>query len=677
MACLGLADGWSQPQTPGSEARSSSAAETIEVIQAAPPNWIEPRTWTLPTAKAASGVPAEILLSDRQDLLGDTISAYYYRNVVLLRNAEGVRRCAEWTVEYSPEYESVTWHALRVIRSGEVSNRLEKAKFRKLQREQRLESRIVDGRITIATVLEDIRVGDVLEIEYTLESGNPALRGQLGTRHYLGSSFPIQAQHVVVRAPRERPLKASFFLPDGTLNLPSELYRPAALRLGLETEETADQSVFRWSGLNLPAVPFDDNVAPRASPYYPMLRISSFSSWAEVADWGRGLFSEVGEPPAETLEWIQRCRSEHATQAERLAAAVRWVQRDLRYFAMAMGAQNLRPRKLAEICATRFGDCKDKSALLVAVLRGLGIEAWPVLVNSVLKERIREHGPGPFAFDHAIVAYRLDGSEHWVDPTIEHQGGGPGTWSLPPYRCGLILREKEHSLTDAPANATGNEPDTYTEDTVTVSPSGDATLTTTTQLRGLKADEYRYHLASTGASEISLRWVNFLGRFYRSIEEQKAVEIEDDPVHNLITLKATYTLPQFVGTEGGLSVVTTHAYSIRALLDAPQSRRRRWPYALPGDRVVRHRIVVELPFDLSVEQQPQLVVTDELVYRTEKGLNGRRFTCEHELRLLKEFVAAEDMAVFASSVEDVLQALSTSLRSPVATKDSKTATGGP
>ena len=127
-------------------------------------------------------------------------------------------------------------------------------------------------------------------------------------------------------------------------------------------------------------------------------------------------------------------------------------------------------------------------------------------------------------------------------------------------------------------------------------------------------------------------------------------------------------MPDFVGNEGAQTVVTTHAYAIRALLDPPQSRRRRWPYALPGERFVRHRIAVDLPFELPRDQQPQVVVTDDLVYRTEKGLNGRRFVSEHSLRILRDYVPADGMAVHASSVEDILGALSTSLRTPAEIK---------
>jgi hypothetical protein len=60
---------------------------------------------------------------------------------------------------------------------------------------------------------------------------------------------------------------------------------------------------------------------------------------------------------------------------------------------------------------------------------------------------------------------------------------------------------------------------------------------------------------------------------------------------------------------------------------------------------------------------PQAVVTDDFVYRSDKGVFERRFVAEHELRMLRDHVPAAGMGVFADSVDEVLAALVTSVRS--------------
>ena len=41
----------------------------------------------------------------------------------------------------------------------------------------------------------------------------------------------------------------------------------------------------------------------------------------------------------------------------------------------------------------RFGDCKDKTLLLLSLLDALGIEAYPALVNTDVQRGIRQQAP--------------------------------------------------------------------------------------------------------------------------------------------------------------------------------------------------------------------------------------------------------------------------------------------
>lgn len=635
---------------------------TLVVQTGATPDWVEPLAWTVPEKSAPVGAAADILLSDAQNRLTPDGCSYYFRQVIRLLNPEGVRSNSEQSVEYSPEFEHVTWHTLRVIRGTEIQDRLPTAKFEKLQRERQLEEQIFSGRITAATVLGDMRVGDILEVAYTFHSANPLLRGYLSSRNYLGSAYPIALQSVIVRTPAtEPPLAWSFFVPPGTRNLPGDIFRAAALRVALTDEIAGTDRVYRWKEGPLPGIIFDEAIPARAAPYYPMLRSGSMRTWAEVVSWAEPIFSGASALPDTARELVKQWKTKYPDPGQRLNAAVRWVQDDIRYFAMAIGEHNLRPRPLAEVCSSRFGDCKDKAVLLAALLRELGIEAWPALVNTYWQDRIREYGPSPLAFNHAIIAYNYEGRLRWLDPTIKRQQGAPGTWAVPPYRLGLILRADESDLTAIPGPE-DSEPDTLTSDTITFdSKTNDALLATQVTLRGLQADYYRQSAESATAEQIAERWFNFIARFYKKIREESAPVIEDDLIANQIIIRARYRIPDLLQNESDGTSVSTYAYALRAQLDPPQSRRRRWPYPLPSGRFLRHRIEIELPFDLQLEAQPQVISTGDLEYRVDKGISGRRMVTVHDLRFTGDFVAADRMEHFCDAVDEILVAMGTTL----------------
>jgi transglutaminase-like putative cysteine protease len=652
----------------GAEPAPRSDADALPAIARGPvPEWVVPLTWEPPGAGSPPGAPAEVLLNDAQSRLTPEGSDYYVNRVIRLLNAAGVRENSRQSVEYSPDYEHVTWHTLRLVRGGEVIDRLPAAQFKRLQRETELENQILTGLITAAAVIEDVRVGDVLEVAYTFHTANPVLRGQMSARHYLGSAYPTRRQTVRVLTPAAEPEPMwSYFIPPGTQGMPGDLFRHAALRSALEDESTPTERIYRWEAKAIPAIPFDAGIPGRVYPYFPLLRCGNLRSWGAVADWAEPLFASAGALPESAEKLVAQWKKEFSRPADRLRAAVHWVQDDVRYFSMAIGEHNLRPRPLAEVCASRFGDCKDKSVLLATMLRQLGFEAWPALVNTYLQDRIEEYGPSPLVFNHAIVAYRFDGELRWLDPTLKHQQGAPGRWAVPPYRRALIIRPDETALSVIPPDGSA-EPDTATKDTIAIdAATGEATLTTEVTLRDLQADFYRQRLEAMTPEEMGRHWFNFIGRFYKKVEEVEAPAVQDDTANNRLVMRARYRIPGFLATEGGETVIATYAYALRALLDPPESRRRRWPYALPADRFLRHRIEVELPVEYAFDQQPQAILTEGVEYRVEKGLTGKRFVAVHDLRFTGDLVAADRMGGFCDAVDEILMAMSTALRRPVA-----------
>lgn len=645
------------------------ALEHGEVRGLAPgplPAWVEGVDWKLPAKAAPGGTPGDILLSDSQDRLSVTGSDYYYRTVTRLLNSEGVRQNAEVSVVYTPEYQQVTWHTLRLIRGDQTIDLLAAAKFRQLQRELGFEAKIYDGQITAAAVLEGVRSGDILEQAYTLHDTNPLLLGHYSARHYLGSSYPIRRQSVIVRTAADaKPLARYSWIPPGTTGLPDALFNLAELQYAFQDGVTKEERIYRWEAREIPALQFDGNISPQAAPYYPVVRWSSFRTWAEVVAWAAPLFDSVGALPDALKQQVAAWRQQLPTPAQRLRAAVDWAQGEVRYFAMAMGSHNLKPRPLAEICGTGFGDCKDKSVLLVAMLRELGFQAWPALVHSYAQDRLREDGPDQYAFNHAIVAYEHDGALRWVDPTLKQPAGAAGEWAVPPYRLALLLREGEVRLTPVTTPKLDG-PDTTTRDRMTVDAEGNADFATRVTIRGLEADFYRQRLENTSEEERSKMWFNYISQFYRRLEEVRPPVVTDDRAGNTITIEAQYRLPGFRGTEGNRVGFSLYAYAIRALISQPESRRRHWPYGLPVDRHIRQEIEVILPDQPPVDQRPQVITTPGVVYTSTKGLSRQRLTVTHDLKFPADYVPAATMSVFADSAEEIMNDLSTAIYREVA-----------
>lgn len=641
-------------------------SEVKRVVTVGPtPAWVEPVTWSPPRAPSDSGVAAEVLLNDAQSNLTFNGSEYYFRQVVHLLNNEGVQQHAEQSSVFTPEYQQVTWHVLRLVRGDTVIDLLPTAQFRELQRELRLEAKVYDGRITHVTVLEDVRPGDILETAYTLRDDDPLMRGHVSSRNYVGLPYPIKRQTIVVHLPAEIEFPGLYlWIPPDTQELPEAIFRPARFRSALREFAEGPTKTYRWLAENIPPLHFDANISTQAAPYYPVLRLSSFDSWLSVAKWAEPIFASCGELPDETLALLEKWQKTLPTIEARMKAAAAFVQQDIRYFAMALGNNNIRPRALSAITASRFGDCKDKSVLLVALFRALGVAAWPALVNTSSHNILSQGGPDQFAFDHAIVAYEYGGRLCWIDATLRQPAGAVGEWALPPYRLGLVLRPLESTLTPIPPRPWG-DPDMETHDRITVDETtGAGVMHTRVTIRGIQADYYRQQLESTARSETSKNWFNYIARFYRRIEEIAAPVVTDDLVRNEITLNATYRVRDLLKKENGRTVVVVHAFAVRSLLNPIETRRRYWPFGLPVDRFVRQRIEVDLPFEMPPEQHPRVVTAAGMAYRADKSLVKNRFVAVHDLAFEREYVRPAEMDLFADAVDEILEDLSSGLTKP-------------
>ena len=75
-----------------------------------------------------------------------------------------------------------------------------------------------------------------------------------------------------------------------------------------------------------------------------------------------------------------------------------------------------RPRA-DETWTRRFGDCKGKTVLLIALLNELGIEAEPVLVSTVLGDGLDQRLPLLNNFDHVIVRAHVGTQWYWLSRT--------------------------------------------------------------------------------------------------------------------------------------------------------------------------------------------------------------------------------------------------------------------
>jgi hypothetical protein len=179
---------------------ASSAAEKAFTRGNPVPAWID-RIATIPPAP--SGHPLSVRLADVFFHVGTEASEYHHK-AIAAHEASSLGALGQFDIQFQPDYQHVRLHRLALLRGKQVIDKLASADIRFLQRERSLEQGIYDGSVTAQIVTSDVRVGDTLEIEYTVFGQNPVLAGHMLEAAQVDYSGPVQLRRVTIDAPEDK-----------------------------------------------------------------------------------------------------------------------------------------------------------------------------------------------------------------------------------------------------------------------------------------------------------------------------------------------------------------------------------------------------------------------------------------------------------------------------------------
>lgn len=354
----------------------------------------------------------------------------FTRTVMQAANQSGVDYISQLNIDFDPSYQSLSLNSLGIIRNGEYIDKLGSAQRQVLQRETDLASRIYNGTLSLNIIIDDMRVMDILDYSYTISGSNPVYQ-HFSTARTLNWSVPVVQQFMRVLWQKPTPLHINFVNGESTL-----ISTP--LNIGFD---------YQINQHNEPTMISASEVPYWYSPY-KQVYFSEVNNWQEVIDWSLPLYQSAIEisPAIETI--TRQIKLQHTDLESQIVAALRFSQDEVRYLGLEMGTNSHRPTPASETLALRYGDCKDKTVLLISLLKALGVDAYPALVNTEETQRLASLPVSPNLFDHVIVTLEHQGKRYWLDPTTSYQRGDLAHLAQPNYGVALIVKEGETGFTD-------------------------------------------------------------------------------------------------------------------------------------------------------------------------------------------------------------------------------------
>jgi transglutaminase-like putative cysteine protease len=608
-------------------AAPAAAAERFTVRP--PAAWVEPLAGTdSPSDGESTGM--RYLLIDRQIRAGRGDQEDYFHTVWRVETTAGLQDASEIEISFDPSFERLVIHHARVTRHGRAVWSFSPGEVRVAHAEEDPEARLYDDGLTATIFVKGLRVGDTVDYAYTLEGENPVLGGRFDTVLWFEWSVPVDQVRRRVVWQRDTTLHVN---PRGRAPQPTVTKGP-------------EGTVYDWEMRGARAAPSEDRTPAWFQPQ-ARVEVSEFDGWTDVARRSRELFAAVDAPAPSIDAVVRGWPLPGASEDARVDRAVRFVQDDVRYLGLEMGPHSHQPHLPADTLERRFGDCKDKAALLVAILRRLGVKAWPALVSTRAGLTLDDRLPSLFAFDHVIVALRAGEALQFVDATASEQGGPVRGRRPPPFSRALVLDEETRGLTTIP-QPLPEAPTVEVAETYAV-PRWDspARLDVVTTYRGEDADGMRQSQARSTRTDMGKRYRDFYAQENAGIRSLALPRVEDDRERNVLVVREAYEIPA-LWKQGAHEF---RAWLIDERLVKPRVLDRSAPLALAHPDHIRQSLTIVLPGPPDLAPLHETVESPAFSMDASWRVRGNEARLEYTYRSRRGSLPPRDVPEFADRVE--------------------------
>ena len=355
------------------------------------------------TAFAEPPAPADTALADIrvQELLPSGLDRAHVQQLYFVGSESALDTHRVTTIRYSPSREELqVIHARAWKPDGSV---LDAQELGDREDADTLVSMYYDMRLHQLR-FAGLEKGDVVELEYSLtpRRRSAPYNGYFGELVLFAGRGPAQLKRYVLIAPAAQKI----------------FVHADRIALANVTAKNGSQ-IFVWDARSVPALPREPH-SPGVTEISPYVHVSTVGDWKELGSWYADLVRPQFALDQSLESELARVIKGLHTDKEKISAIQEFVLRSTHYVALEFGVYSYKPYPVTQIYARRFGDCKDKASLMIALLRAAGIEAEIALVRTRSLGDVAAEPASIALFNHAIVY--LPKYELWLDGTAEYAG---------------------------------------------------------------------------------------------------------------------------------------------------------------------------------------------------------------------------------------------------------------
>ncbi len=506
------------------------------------------------------------------DKNGDRKENYF--RVLEVFTLTGREKFSDFRIPYDKNEETVDILLARTYKGDGTAIDVEKKAINDLTPPELAEADLYANILHRVLSFSAVDPGSVLAVEYKKKKEKA---GNVEGVVLFQFDEPVVHKELKVVIPEDRDLK----------------YKIIGLPAPFEMETADGRKIYRLAAENSAQIKPEEYMPPLAE-------IASRAVFSTYTDWNAaaGAFSEsffgAAVPSDEVKSFAGNLVKEASGKREKTRAIFSFVAQKVRSVRFSFGEGGYEVHDAGTVLRNRYGDWKDKSALLVAMLKAVGIDAYPVLVQS-RSIPPEEDVPTLAQFDAVLVAVDGDGGggpvflNSFADDSLfgyfregrDSRGLAvkPGMVEFVPVRC---PPEAESAL--------------LTEISGEVGADGAIKGKIVVELSGLFDQRGRQDLKDMTSKELDDFYKESVNKIGEDATVLKCELSDPKDLTQRIKLAQEFSARDFAVFQGPIMLIhlpqVPYAF---AEVPSPSLAKRRYTFRLPGEAEVRSVIALKVP----------------------------------------------------------------------------------
>ncbi len=177
----------------------------------------------------------------------------------------------------------------------------------------------------------------------------------------------------------------------------------------------------------------------------------------DLYKWYYSFIKDLDNTNDEQLKTISDSLTKGITSDEEKSRRIyAWVQHNIKYVAFENGLEGFIPRRAGVVCSRRFGDCKDMSSLLTALLQIAGVKAYFTWIGTRDIPYDYNDVPLPITDNHMIAAININDKWIFLDGTDPNCIFGYPSGFIQGKQALVSISESEYKIIRVPEGESAN-----------------------------------------------------------------------------------------------------------------------------------------------------------------------------------------------------------------------------